>query len=55
MEQNPWDANPPSASVEIPSPLWNAKVHYSVRKNPPLYPVFSQMYEMRFQQLDSFQ
>ena len=32
-----------SASQEIPRIRWNPQVHYSVRNNPPLEPIVSQI------------
>jgi hypothetical protein len=44
MEEIPsWEANSHSASQEIAYLSRNMKVHYRVHKDPPLYPILSQM------------
>jgi hypothetical protein len=43
MELNPsWETTSRSATQEVPNILWNLKVHYRVRKNPPRIPTLSQ-------------
>ena len=43
MEQSPsWEANWFSASQEIPHILWNPKIHSSIQRRPPPFPILSQ-------------
>ena len=43
MEQSPWQANMFSAGQEIPTTLWNPKVHCRIHKSLPPVPILNQI------------